>query len=954
MNKIELRELLHQEYKSENWKKITEFVFPNVSYLQKPQDIPIKNYDGIVESFKQLGNVKLNDGKNLAMFEVRVSESVNIPYNRVKLRSLVAPFIDQEHNHGVLVIYEQGKENYRFTFTAKSTEFDEEKGDFVNRETDSKRYTYVLGKNESCRTAADRFFDLAGHKNEANINAVQEAFSVEKLSKQFFKEYKDHYEKFVAYLMASASYHTAIFKADNKAIRDFVKILLGRLVFIQFVQKKRWMGVPPKADGWHNGEADFLFRSFKNFQQKGLFYSHFLEPLFYETLSKPNRPNDIFTVTDTKVPYLNGGLFEKEETDTSLVNFPEAYFYDLLEFFDKYNFTINEYDPIDHEVGIDPEMLGSIFENLLEDNKDKGAFYTPKEIVHYMCQESLKEYLKTYLKDKNVWIESNDFEKALEAFVKKKEAGRVIDFDEILAIALLEVKICDPAIGSGAFPMGLLNEIYHCVYVLYSASPDVVGEVWEMDKWAPEVVKKNIIQNSIYGVDIEKGAVDIARLRFWLSLIIDEPEPHALPNLDYKIVVGDSLISKLGADIIDIDWDLKEGTQTEMFGNFSVLTRKTLLEKISSEQKDYFNPKSDKKKLAKSIRELKIELLITQFELMIKSSNQETEPKVSNYKDKKKFVLATELYLKTLGWKNSVTKLKKLKDQPEKPLHFFEWKLDFPEVMNEQIADLSGFDIVIGNPPYVPMSKEEFLRDYKSFCLQEGKIDLYRLFIEKALKIIKNRGVFSFIIPNTILTIPSCKLIRGYFLDHHSIKAIINFDSNVFDNASVNSIIFTSVNDTINDSRVIIHPNAKTSDLKNTVFQQVPQSNFLNNLKFEFNIFLGKQDEKIIQKINNESLTLQKCNYEVSLGAQQYHNTIHTQEQIKERFLHSKIPQNKNYRLELGGKRISPYKIELEGEFVDFSKEFYTKPLDKFFGGPKIILLLINPAIVSYMMRLKC
>ena len=299
MQKEELRLLLNKPYKQENWKKVVDFVFPNVSYLQRPLDIPFSNEK--VESFKQLGTIQMNDGKNLAMFEVHVAQNVNIAHNRVELRKLVAPLIDQERNHGVLVIYEQGKDDYRFTFTAKSTDFNATTGDFVNTETDAKRYTYVLGKNESCKTAAERFFNLAAKKDTADINAIQDAFSVEKLSKQFFKEYKDNYEKFVAYLMSKDSYYKALFKADDKAIRNFVKLLLGRLVFIQFVQKKLWMGVPASTKGWHDGESNFLYKSFKDFKHKNIFYSQFLEPLFYETLNKPNRPNDIFTVTGTKV-----------------------------------------------------------------------------------------------------------------------------------------------------------------------------------------------------------------------------------------------------------------------------------------------------------------------------------------------------------------------------------------------------------------------------------------------------------------------------------------------------------------------------------------------------------------------------------------------------------------------------------------------------------------------------
>ena len=523
MQKEDLRKVFNQPYNRASWLKTIENTFKNVSIFSSPKALGAPNEK--IESFAQLGTIRLNDGKILALFEVTLADNVNLVKNRVELRNIVNKYIDQEQAHGVLSIYEQGGDDYRFTFAAKSTKYNEEGGEFVNKETDKKRYTYVLGKNESCKTAAERFYNLGQNKENTTIKEVQDAFNVDKLSKQFFTDYNTHYEKLVNFLINPAnSFRAWIFKGDEKHIRDFVKILMGRLVFIQFIQKKGWLGVNKDSKSWKNGESDFLYRAFKKFEHKDQFHSQFLYPLFFEALNQSGRPNDIFELTQSKVPYLNGGLFENEEPNTRNVDFPKTYFEALLEFFDQYNFTIDENDPEEREVGIDPEMLGHIFENLLEDNKDKGAFYTPKEIVHYMCQESLKEYLKTYLKQNSNWPidteQATNLEENLHLFVSKKQGAGIIEFEEPLAKALKDVKICDPAIGSGAFPMGLLNEIFQCVYVLYGPGNDSVKEVWGMEEWQPNVVKLNIIQNSIYGVDIEKGAVDIARLRFWLSLIV--------------------------------------------------------------------------------------------------------------------------------------------------------------------------------------------------------------------------------------------------------------------------------------------------------------------------------------------------------------------------------------------------------------------------------------------------
>lgn len=309
------------------------------------------------------------------------------------------------------------------------------------------------------------------------------------------------------------------------------------------------------------------------------------------------------------------------------MTFPPGLFEDLFEFFNQYNFTIYEDSPDDHTVAVDPEMLGHIFENLLEDNKDKGAYYTPKEIVHYMCQESLIEYLSTKLD-----IKESDNAEAIhesplreqpttgitrsdvERFIKSKETTpQIIAHAKDINKHLDDVKICDPAIGSGAFPMGLLQEIFHAKQVLKE-----IANLPELRTVSDADMKENIIQNSIYGVDIEKGAVDIARLRFWLSLIVDEELPRPLPNLDYKIVAGNSLLPKIKVnddeEIVDIDWEAKYTTRVNEV-LYSKL--KADLRELVAVQKKYFSARTDieKTKLKQSIRDLKIGILINQLQL---------------------------------------------------------------------------------------------------------------------------------------------------------------------------------------------------------------------------------------------------------------------------------------------------------------------------------------------------
>ena len=264
-----------------------------------------------------------------------------------------------------------------------------------------------------------------------------------------------------------------------------------------------------------------------------------MEPLFFNSLNNDRgkeaiAPESICNIYGKKVriPYLNGGLFEEDELDKKKVKFKKEHFEALLEFFNQYNFTIDETDPDDTEIGVDPEMLGKIFENLLEDNKDKGAFYTPKEIVQYMCRESLIAYLLTDSKISDDKIK--DFVINHNCSLNESEKADILK-------ALLNVKVCDPAVGSGAFPMGMLNELISCTQLLTGES-----------KTRAEL-KKHIVKNNIYGVDIEKGAVDIARLRFWLAIIVDEENPLPLPNLDYKIMQGNSLLESFeGIDLSNL------------------------------------------------------------------------------------------------------------------------------------------------------------------------------------------------------------------------------------------------------------------------------------------------------------------------------------------------------------------------------------------------------------------
>lgn len=815
-----IHDLFKKGYDQKSWKQFLGETFAKARLLARPEDL-IGIESNVAKKALKLGHLLLDENgieRQIAVYEVTLGKGIVLERNRVGLRNLLRKHW-KDIDAAFIVYHNPDNNKWRFTYVSELTGYDAD-GEFVKIKTEPKRYTYVLGEGESTRTAAERFALIAKKGSNATLEDVKDAFSVEKLSKEFFSEYKKHYDVICSFMLKKPGIKQTIFKRDEKEIRDFSKKLLGRIVFLYFIQKKGWLGVPKKGK-WGDGDLQFMSNLFNKQKSKDLFYSQTLSKLFFDTLNTKRKDDLTELVKDEsyRIPYLNGGLFEEENKNHRNIIFDSGIFEDLFNFFNQYNFTIYEDDPNDHTIAVDPEMLGHIFENLLEDNKDKGAYYTPKEIVHYMCQESLIEYLTTWFENKGYDVggfitftnpgqpgmfpvnEKKKGQTVLEMPVNEKKIDRALiekllkkkldeedrqmvkehskEFHEALDCA----KICDPAIGSGAFPMGLLQEIFTAKQTLHFFKHG------SLVNFPASEVKLNIIQNSIYGVDIEKGAVDIARLRFWLSLVVDEDEPKPLPNLDYKIVVGNSLVSKLGDEIIDIDWNI-DTTEGGFFVQQRAEEVKDILDKIFAEQKEFFNPDCDKMKLAKEIRDLKIKLLISQLELMVAKADKEKAPKRTDYKDNKNFVKAHELYMQTIGWKEIIRQLKELSKKHNESLHFFDWKLDFPEVMNEQVAKEVGFDIVIGNPPYLRIQGiREVDNNYadllaEKFASSTGSFDLYVLFAERGLLLANDRGLMNFIMPVKWVNSAFGKGLRSFIKRKKAAFKIISFEAFQVFNAS--------------------------------------------------------------------------------------------------------------------------------------------------------------------------
>ena len=769
MTKIDFIHKLRSSFEFSIWKKLFDEIFAPSSVQYFAQEVPVDTT--LIKQGGQIGTIRLDDGRSLAIFKFEVSDNIDISRNRKGLRDIAAKYVDQSLIHGALVLYySDNQDDYRLTFVAKQSSFNES-GQLVKTETAPKRYTFLLGPNEPCITAANRIYELFECKRKNGsiyLADVTEAFSVERLNKEFFDGYKRQYQKFLGTL------------SDTKQNRDYVKKLLGRIVFLHFLQKKGWMGVPASNRDWTGGDKNYLANLVTRYKGNNRILSDVLEPLFFNTLNQ-SRPNDLaipILGSDIKIPYLNGGLFDRDSIDRLDIDFPYDYFTDLMVFFSQYNFTIDENDPDYSEVGIDPEMLGHIFENLLEDNKDKGAFYTPKEIVQYMSRESIIQYLIAHTEDDLFLGKQVD---AIKDLVNKQVVS--IDLQtrtnaQRLYNLLAEVKVCDPAIGSGAFPMGVLNVLFNTRHLLHPFA-------FPKKDFVSTEVKRDIIQNNIYGVDIEQGAVDIARLRFWLALVVDAEGPQPLPNLDYKIVCGDSLMNRhaLNVPIDDV---------------FAYYSRKNKIEFTLAEYQrlvaDYTNTSdhSLKDKFREIIADIKGAFKTSLNEQMIAKRNR-IQSQITSLESDNLFGPPTKEDIKhAKELRKKYSKFLSFTDNVENDILYekaFEWRFEFPSLLDEN-GNFKGFDIVIGNPPYLRIQGIRAVNhDYadeltEKYTSATGSYDLYALFVERGLQIINSTGIVNYIMPIKWTNSAFGKGLRSVVSTSKAAYKFINFGAYQVFNAS--------------------------------------------------------------------------------------------------------------------------------------------------------------------------
>ena len=688
-----------------------------------------------VNQYWRIGKYVDPDGNQLDLLVVEVKSLAKLERARSSLRNFAVNRLKQfEKEASLIAFYAQDDHgaDWRFSFVKIEHEaYQDDKGKVKLKQelTPARRYSYLVGQHENSHTASRQLLPvLEMDYADPRIEEIEAAFSIEKITDEFFDQYKALFQKLAEHLKKQPWFKQASNEETDQAVSRFAKKLLGQIVFLYFLQKKGWLGAG-KGKAWGEGSKRFLRERYQQTEQEGgNYYRDFLQFLFYEALACKREEQDdpgYYERFQCRIPFLNGGLFEADyDWRQTNIEIPNSLFHNdektkagdlgtgILDVFDRYNFTIKEDEPLEKEVAVDPEMLGKVFENMLEitERKSKGAFYTPREIVHYMCQESLIHYLDNRLnrygsnvlesedkqsemfgsarpqleigKEENILVPRPDLEilirrghLALENDTRVLSKGKETDAykfqlpesvrEHAKAIdeALADIKVCDPAIGSGAFPVGLLHEIVNARQALAPHSGN--------NQSAYEL-KRHAIAESIYGVDIEASAIDIARLRLWLSLIVDEEDydnTEALPNLDYKIVRGDSLLG------IDID-----------------LFNQQLFNDIEAKKKAFFSTTDHDEK--------------------------------------------TQLAAEINALIHKLTKGSEL----------FDFKVYFSEVWRKK----SGFDIIIANPPYIKerdnkdifesVKRSDFGRKHYS-----GKMDYWFFFLHRALELSVRNGVVSFI-----------------------------------------------------------------------------------------------------------------------------------------------------------------------------------------------------------------
>lgn len=820
----------------------------------------LREYSNYIDIAYSLGTYIDNRKKSIDVLAVKLKKTSSRDRARTMQRNFIAKYLTIFNKDAALVAFygDEDDDDWRFSFVKMEYNLsrDEEGKLSIDRElTPAKRYSFLVGKNEPNHTCKQQLLEfLISEQAKPTLEEIESAFSIDNVTKEFFERYRDLFWDLDASLNNIVTKNPQLkeeFHLKQISTQDFSKKLLGQIVFIYFLQKKGWLGVQKEHNGgfkpWGSGPKNFLRKLFdKEIVPYNNFFNDILEPLFYEALAI-ERDDDYYSRFRCKIPFLNGGLFEpinNYDWAGIEITLDNKIFAEILTVFDRFNFTVKEDEPLDKEVAVDPEMLGKVFENLLDvkDRKSKGAFYTPRDIVHYMCQQSLIHYLST-----NTSISRGEFETfvqlgdvALSQIIREEEVRKSGKYSprEKLSIPsaikrdflnvdklLKEVKIVDLAVGSGAFPVGMMSEIVRARSIL-----SVFFNEEQQKKRTNYNLKRETIENSLYGVDIEPSAIEIAKLRFWLSLVVDEEaieNVQPLPNLDFNIMCGNSLLDEFNGRVLFDERLLgqkKEAYPVEIKkidqkiaalrfekGQIALGKKKAPAnrnvdleikkwirkrEQAQKSSKSSINESLDEslnRKVRESVKKLKLlnSLQRQHFDAVKRREKNNLRDQIDN--------ILWELVADSLeeqGIADDLKELEQYKKNNAKP--FFLWKLYFAEIFQR---DMPGFDVVIANPPYLearsPQFTEKMKNDYQSFVnnkfengylIQKGS-DLLVYFYAKSLELVRKNGVISFISQNSWLDTDYGKKFQDFLIDRTRVKAIVDSDYKHFETANINTVV---------------------------------------------------------------------------------------------------------------------------------------------------------------------
>lgn len=864
---------LTSAYNQEKYLLFLKEFLVNIQIIAPNKDVkPWNTFSAAVDHYYHIGNYVGDDGKKVALFSVCLKNDRNLENARSMQRGFVKSLLENSDCAGALVAFYNAEELDKWRLSLVRMDYEFSKGKISAKLTPAKRYSYLVGDKEPCHTAQERLYPIfRDDSRNPNLDDLEEAFSVEAVTRGFFDKYKEKYLDLKESLDNNAEF-VAEAEARGFNSEQFAKKLMGQIVFLYFIQKKGWLGVNafplyltereykaafyrsgqkpkeimPKAyklsqdgkyvrdtksllalsdedqtilstlvkgDAWGEGPKDFMRQIFDSADERGSnFFDDYLEPLFYTGLNQNRGDNAYFPAFHRRIPFLNGGLFEQMEGydwENNNFSIPNEIFSNkktkgrdadgILDVFDRYNFTMAEDEPMEREVAIDPEMLGKVFENLLDvsDRKSKGAFYTPREIVHYMCKETLINYLvsKTgifeedirkfvllgeYFRDEDVkktvfvkgengakghfeFDKNKEFEIPETIFSYKKGIDRLKEIDDLLS----NVKIVDLAVGSGAFPLGMLNEIVKARDTITTYMTIDMNAYQRLGLRSARNIyrlKRDTIKNCIFACDIEPSATDITKLRLWLSLVIDNQimdeandefgystKPRELPNLDCNIICGNSLIDEYKGIVFE--------TENEVLKNESQYRQHELIDQ----------------KLASRLNEL--------IDLQSKLYDEKDHVAKDSLKDQIQDIYNT-IVLEQLQYKGgSIDEYYQAIKMPSQP--FILWQLYFPKVFR----DNGGFDIVIGNPPYVgEKGNKELFRPIAATKFGEnyyyGKMDLFYFFFHKAIDLGTKEAEIAFITTNYYPTAFGGKVLREDFKKRTQIRKLINFNElKIFESA---------------------------------------------------------------------------------------------------------------------------------------------------------------------------